>query len=61
VPLELGVPLHLAAALDALLEQPALRQSLSEAARRYMRSHCTVKHSAEAYLRVIDELPEAAP
>lgn len=51
VPLELGEPVALAAALETLMHNPALRATFGAAAQRHMQRNCAVEHSAEAYLR----------
>lgn len=62
VPLELGRPAALAAALEGLMLDPAWRARLGGAARRHMRSHCSVEHSAAQYCRFIDSIcGHAAP
>jgi glycosyltransferase involved in cell wall biosynthesis len=60
VPLELGEPLALAAALDMLMHDPVQRQTLGEAARQHMRSHHSVQRSAGLYLDLVQSLSRAA-
>lgn len=60
VPLELGAPVQLAATLDSLMEQPALRRQLGQRAAAYMQAHCGVAHSAQAYLDWLDRFPQDA-
>ncbi|MCA6215281.1 glycosyltransferase [Ideonella sp. B7] len=59
VPLELGAPAHLAATLDSLLTHAPLRDALGRRAAAYIRSHCTVQHSAEAYRAWLARFPQA--
>jgi glycosyltransferase involved in cell wall biosynthesis len=56
VPLELGRPVALAAALEGLMLDPAWRTRLGQAASRHMRSRCSVEQSALRYSRFIDSL-----
>ncbi|MCA0177115.1 MAG: glycosyltransferase [Proteobacteria bacterium] len=56
VPLELGEPLALAAALETLLQDAALRRRLGAAARRYMRQACSVEQAARRYVGLVDEV-----
>jgi len=49
VPLELGPPTRLAAAIDSLASNAALRAALGEAARDYMLANRSVALSAEGY------------
>lgn len=56
VPLELGEPLALAAALETLLHDAPLRRRLGVAARRHMREACSVEQAARRYLTLVDEV-----
>jgi glycosyltransferase involved in cell wall biosynthesis len=56
VPLEQGEPVALAATLNTLMGNPALRRTYGAAAQRHMLRHCAVEHSADAYLRFIRAL-----
>lgn len=56
VPLELGEPTALAAALEGLMLYPDWRARLGQAARRHMRSHCSVEQSAAMYTQFLDGL-----
>ena len=60
VPLELVEPVALAAALERLMHEPALRQTLGDSARQYMRSHHSVQRSAGMYLDLVQSLSHAA-
>lgn len=50
VPLELGHPLHLEAAIISLLEDRDRHGRLSHAAMRYMTGQCSAEQSAQSYL-----------
>lgn len=54
VPLELGAPVALTAALQTLMHNPPLRARLGAAAQAYMRSRCSVNNSVTGYLHCID-------
>ncbi|HSI50722.1 MAG TPA: glycosyltransferase [Ideonella sp.] len=56
VPLELGEPRQLAATLETLMHSTELRTARGRRAEQYMRHHCSVQHSAAAYLHFIDQL-----
>ncbi len=56
VPLELGAPLKLVAALDTMMGNPTLRESLGRRAKSYMRAHCAVENSAQRYLELCDRI-----
>ncbi|HJV71255.1 glycosyltransferase [Ideonella sp.] len=56
VPLELGEPTALAAALEGLMLYPDWRARLGQAARRHMRVHCSVEQSAAMYSQLLDGL-----
>jgi glycosyltransferase involved in cell wall biosynthesis len=54
VPLELGEPTQLAKSIELMMDDPELRFRLGRRAEAYMRHHCSVEHSATAYLHFID-------
>jgi glycosyltransferase involved in cell wall biosynthesis len=56
VPLELGQPTALAAALDSLMNNPGLRADLGKRAHTYMRKHCGVEQSALHYSAFADRV-----
>jgi glycosyltransferase involved in cell wall biosynthesis len=58
VPLELGQPTALAAALEGLMLNPGWRHQIGQRAQRHMRAHCTVEHSAALYSAFIDQVYE---
>jgi glycosyltransferase involved in cell wall biosynthesis len=58
VPLELGSPDALAATLDTLLTHAELREALGTRAARYIRDHCAVQHSAQAYRAWLARFPQ---
>ena len=58
VPLELGSPDALAATLDTLLTHAELREALGMRAARYIRDHCAVQHSAQAYRAWLARFPQ---
>lgn len=61
VPLELGAPVVLAAALSRLIDDADLRRHIGAAAFAYMREHCSVDHSARQYLALVDRLHGSVP
>jgi glycosyltransferase involved in cell wall biosynthesis len=61
VPLELGQPTALAAALEGLMLNPAWRHHIGQRAQRHMRTHCSVEHSAALYSAFIDQVYESSP
>lgn len=56
VPLELGRPVALAAVLEGLMLDPGWRARVGQAARRHMRSRCSVEQSAASYSHFVDSL-----
>lgn len=56
IPLELGEPVALAEGLEQLMLSPPLRARLGQAARRYMREHCSVAHSAAHYVEMVNQI-----
>lgn len=56
VPLELGQPSALAAALEGLMLNPGWRHQVGQRAQRHMRTHCSVEQSAARYDAFIDQL-----
>lgn len=61
VPLELGPPTRLAAALDSLITNHLLRKTLGQAARDYMLAHRSVDLSANSYNAFADLIYGLAP